>query len=489
MPRVNAFGCFDDCNNFMGGYFLLHGKRLFSEIFFNHNPLMAYLSFIIQFITNPQNLYELILRHRQALLLFSFTFNLVLLLRFGLPVLAFTIFYEITKFYLFGDRFLAEGFIVYPLVYLVGLIFLKLKNKQITMFDYIFSAICAWFIIFMREPYVPAALLLFVFLLWNKKNIKKSLFSVGIFLVLSVVTILLHDVKEFYFNVVTANLVLASSESSNLGITLFKAFLYPINLFFGGEWGYFRYIIVSLNILFIASSIILIIKKQRKIVLLSWLILGILNLRYVIPGKAFYSSFHLLSWYAVFLFLSFIFISTINKYSKKFFYTLIVSYLGILFFYVLSPLSFFHSKSDPHWELITNYGTPMQIGLVINSLSVPADTLFIDGFDDIIYWQAQRFSSYKYSWYTSLMPSHKKYTDERVNMFSNSPPDFYYGSCPKEQNPNYLLPNFVKDSYLRLTADREPSCVWIKKTKLASITPEQWKKAEFYLYYLPEKDP
>ena len=97
MPRVNAFGCFDDCNNFMGGYFLLQGKRLFSEIFFNHNPLMAYVSLIIQQITNPQNLYELILRHRQALLLFSFGFNVILLARFGLPVLGFALFYELTK--------------------------------------------------------------------------------------------------------------------------------------------------------------------------------------------------------------------------------------------------------------------------------------------------------------------------------------------------------------------------------------------------------
>ena len=98
MPRVNAFGCFDDCDNFMGGYLLLQGKKLYSEIFFNHNPFMAYLSFIVQFVTHPQNLYELILRHRQFLLLFSFVFNVILFLRFGLPAFAFTIFYELTKF-------------------------------------------------------------------------------------------------------------------------------------------------------------------------------------------------------------------------------------------------------------------------------------------------------------------------------------------------------------------------------------------------------
>src|SRR4030067_2879999 len=84
MPRVNAFGCFDDCNNFVAGYFLLKGKALFSQIFFNHNPLMAYLSMFVQLFTNPQNIYELILRHRQFLLLFGLFFNLLLIGRFGL---------------------------------------------------------------------------------------------------------------------------------------------------------------------------------------------------------------------------------------------------------------------------------------------------------------------------------------------------------------------------------------------------------------------
>ncbi|MBI5122954.1 hypothetical protein HZA75_03800 [Candidatus Roizmanbacteria bacterium] len=483
IPRVNAFGCFDDCNNFMGGYFLLHGKKLFSEIFFNHNPLMAYLSLLVQFITHPQNLYELILRHRQILLIFSFVFNLILIARFRLPVLGFIIFYELTKFYLFGDRFLAEGFIVYPLVYLTGLVVLKITSKQVTIFDYVFSGLLVWFIIFMREPYVPAALGLYGFLLWNKKTLRWSAIFFSLFIFLSLITIFYHDVNEFIFNVVTVNTGLASSEVTNPAFTLLKAFFYPINLFFVGEWGHFRVILVALASIFIASSLILLLKKQWKLVFASWLILGLLNLRFVIPGKAFYGAFHLLCWYGVYIFISFVFLTAIYKYHKKIAYILVVFYLAILTFHVLSPASFLRSKPDPHWDLITNYGIPMQIGLVINSLSVPSDTLFIDGFDDIIYWQAQRVSSYKYSWYTSLMPNLKKYTDERIVMFKKSPPDFYYGSCPQELNQDKLLPIFIKDSYDRLTSDNKPSCLWIKKTKLSSIGPAQWKKAESYNYF------
>jgi len=488
MPRLNAFGCFDDCNNFMGGYFLLQGKRLFSEIFFNHNPGMAYISWLVQFLAHPQNLYELILRHRQALLIFSLGFNLLLFVRFGFPILFFALFYELTKFYLFGDRFLAEGFIVYPLIYLTGLGFLKVSGKNILAIDYIFAGIFTWFIVFMREPYVPVTLILFAYLLWNKKNIKKSTIAFCVFFVLSFITLALHDVKEFFFNVVTANVGLATSETTNIGLTLFKSFFYPFFIFFDGEWGYFRYLQVFLDLLFLASCTFLILKKRWKIVLLIFFTLGLLDIRYVEPGKAFYAAFHLLCWYGVFLFASFYFVAQIYKDSKKFAVVLGAAYLGVIVFHIFSPSSFFYGKADPHRELLVNYGPPMQVGMVINSLSTPSDTLFLDGSDDIIYWQAQRYSTYKYSWYTSLMPNFKKYTDERLNMFRTNPPDYYYGSCPQEANPDKLLPIFVKDKYIRLYTDKKPSCVWIKKTKLSSISAQQWDKAKSYFYYLPEID-
>ena len=79
IPRVNAFGCFDDCNNFMGGYFLLQGKHMFSEFFFNHQPFAAHISASIQWLANPENVFELILRHRQFVLLLSLIMNALLI--------------------------------------------------------------------------------------------------------------------------------------------------------------------------------------------------------------------------------------------------------------------------------------------------------------------------------------------------------------------------------------------------------------------------
>jgi hypothetical protein len=122
IPRINAFGCFDDCFNIVGGYFMLDGKVLYKDIFFNHQPGMAILSALTQLFFHPSSIPELILRHRQVILFISFLATLLITLRFGLFFIFFSIIYELTKFYVFGDRFLAEGIVGYFLIYQLGVV-------------------------------------------------------------------------------------------------------------------------------------------------------------------------------------------------------------------------------------------------------------------------------------------------------------------------------------------------------------------------------
>src|SRR3989304_6758934 len=188
LQRIGAFGCSDDCNNIMGGYFLLKGKHIYSEFFFNHAPLMAYISFLVQKISHPTTIYQLILFHRLSLFVFAFAFSVLLLIRFKWIALAFLLVFESVKYSFFGDRFLAESFVVYPAVYLLGLVLFKIKNEKLKPFDYIFSSIFVWFIIFMREPYIPLALFLYLCLVIGKKDIREKITSIGIFLILIIFT-------------------------------------------------------------------------------------------------------------------------------------------------------------------------------------------------------------------------------------------------------------------------------------------------------------
>ena len=492
IPRISAFGCFDDCNNFMGGYFLLHGKKLFSEIFFNHQPMAAYLSYLIQAITSPVNIFELILRHRQFIMLFGFLFNILLIFRFGLPAFLFALIFETSKFYLFGDRFLSEGMIVYPLAYLSGLVFYKFTNRKLLTIDYLLSSIFTWFIIFSREPYVPLALFAYVFLLAGKPFDNSKKISISIFLFLSIVSTFYHDAWEYFFNVAVVNyaaVLPADIKTDMFGPRLLQSFFYPLYILFYGKMTIFKQILVGIDIIFLTFISILFFEKKLKIAFPILFLLALANIRVVIPGSIFFEAFHMLVWFGLFIFITLLLLFY-NSLNHPVFIFLSVVVLLFLTSFLTSKSYFAYEKVDGHVEHITNYGPILQMGSVINALASPGDTLFLDGSDDLVYWQAKALSSYKYSWFTSVMNYFPKYTEARIKMFRENPPDFYkeYGFCDKiEQIPGYSLPDFVKNSYVRLVADKKPSCLFVKKSKLDKITPDQWKKANEWLYTDPSE--
>ena len=485
--RLTAFGCMDDCNNFMGGYFLLHGKQLFTQIFFNHAPFMAHLSAFVQFFTHPQNLYELILRHRQFLLLFGLISEIILILRFGISGFMFALVYETTKFYIGGDRFLAEPFIVYPMVYMLGIVYKKFLKEAILRIDYFLVGLCVWFVLFMREPYSLAVLFLFGIFLWGREHGKIKICSLILFFGLSLVTFFSYNPYEFFYNVVyvnKTNLTAENAETGFFGINIYKSFLYPFLIFFQGEWGFFRYIEIGISSLFLFATGIFIWKKQWKFVLVLFVVLGLANIRIVNPGHVYYGAFHLLPWYAMTIFVTCLMFATAFKWNKILAIGGFGGLLTLVIFTFASKGSYIHDRIDEQTEFITNYGNVLQVGNVVASLSTPKDTLFVDGYDDMIYMVAKRYSTYQYSWYTSLMPQYQKYTDARIHMFRTTPPDFYYGNCPGQKQSYYLLPSFVKDHYVQLYNLKSPSCLWVRKDVLARISQTQWQKAGESLYFL-----
>lgn len=482
IPRASSFGCFDDCFNFMGGYFLLNGKSLYSEIFFNHSPGMAYISALIQSAVSPINLYDLVLKHRQFVLLYSLVFNLILFWRFRYKVLGFILIFELTKFYVFGDRFLAEGLIVYTLVYLAGLAFENLSKIKIRKYDYVLTPIFAWFAIFLREPYVPLAVFLFTAVIFNKNLSKIKIYPILILIGLSIATILYHNFSDFYFNVFTVNQVFLS-EGSMLENVL-EGFFYPIWSLLPGENSLFHEILIVLCLPFLLMTGILLRRKRYAIVGFVWLSLLLANFRPTVPGLSFFAAFHMIIWYGLFIFFSFSMLTLIKN---------VKLHYGLLGFYILAFVmifwpgrSFIYDKVNQNTDFVTNYGVPLQVGDVVAILSDSDDTLFLDGYDDIIYWVSKRQSSYPYSWYTSLMPGQKLYTDSRLEMFREYPPDFYYGSCIVNDAPQRIIPDFIKNEYIRLEDSGEPSCLWVKKSKEKEITDDKWQKVSEKYYSLPK---
>jgi len=104
-----SYSFIDEFNNYLAGYFLLQEKVLYTQIFFQHNMLMAYISEIIQFLLHPDSLYKLVIYHRLFVLVFALIWDIFFVIRFRYIGLLFAILFEISKYFLFGNLFLAES--------------------------------------------------------------------------------------------------------------------------------------------------------------------------------------------------------------------------------------------------------------------------------------------------------------------------------------------------------------------------------------------
>ncbi len=494
--RIGVFGCFDQCFNFVAAYFMLKGKVLYSQIFFNHQPLMAYLSYIIQGLFNPDNLYKLVLYHRMFILFFSLLMNVLIIWRFRWAGIGFVLFYETTKYYLFGNFFLPEAIIAYLLVYLAGLWWEKVRKKHLSMFDYLTASIFTWLIVFLRIPYIPIALILYglILLPLNQRTKKLKSASLFLFLLLSFLTLLNTPLKDYIHQVFVLNRQMMLNETQALGISgigIFKIFLYPFLILFTGKWNYLRSILVGLDVVFLSLIAWFLIKGDKtKEILLILFIMGLAAIRYVEPGTTFYEAFHLLAWYSLFVMFIFLFLIELHRSKKdQRLFFILTSLLAVFFIHIVfSSQSFIWEKVNREEEFTTNYAHYFAYGSVIKTLSKSKDTLFLDLWDDLLYQQSGLDSSYPYSLYTPIMSNSQKFNQTRLIMFRDNPPDFYYSYPNISENCPPLFPSEIIDDYRQLYFSEKPTCLYIKKANIVGIASEQWEEIKKLGFYLPEAE-
>jgi hypothetical protein len=484
ITRMNAFGCFDDCFNYVGGYFINHGKRIYTDFFFNHQLLMPYLSAVIQSAAKTDSIPVLLLRHRQSLFLFGFIASSVIVLRFGSIGLVFSLIYETTKYYLFGDRFLAEGFIVYPLVYLFLTV---LMRKRMSWFEAVSVPIAVWFVVFMREPYVPVALVLFGAYMYRERTPARRIASAAIFLGLCGLPFILINPTDFWFNLVTVNaktVLLADIGGTKLlGAGLPKVFAYPLAIILEGTaWNPFRIYLAALSVILLGAAAITGKTGRWRMTVFVFFVLGTANLRFTPPGLMFYSAFHMLPWYGLFLTATAYLAvqASRNRIAKTVTFAVLTAVPAV---FLALPTSYLHERVNQHEEFIINFGQYLDTGLAAKALSHPGTTLYLDGADDLIYVQSGLLSPYRYGWYTSVMPQFETYRIARTDMFRTSPPDLYYRFCSPRPLPGFSLPSDMADGYMLLYRGDKPSCLYVRNAYAGRITDAQWQAAAALGYH------
>jgi len=492
LKRVGAFGCFDDCFNFGAGDFIRQGKHLYSQIFFNHQPLAAYMSAFVQFVVHPQSLFELVKYHRIVALVFADICATFLIFRFGFPLFVSLTIFELTKFYIFGDRFLAEGMIVYPMIYLCLLVVQAVRKNTVYVWEYILAAICSWFIFWMREPFMPWSVIafgiLFVLQVRNIKKRKPLWIGLGIFLLFHIVTVLLLPMKEYVFNVIVTNLQHEVAVQPWTPGTVLQIIFYPVFVLFGGFSNQFQTVLWIASGLFCLMVIYeLLWKKRFGLVFVLAILLAAANLRVVPVGSLYYDAFHMIPWYGMFLCITATGVMDMWRDKKtKIFPLLFISIAGFVIGYtIVAPKSYMRESIDTQTEFNNGYGNYFAKGEVIRLLAVPGDTMFVEMWEDPIYFVASLPSAYKYSWYTSIMPKFEIYQNARNEMFALYPPTFYAGACKKDDIESTFLSEKDKEQYVQLLNSGSPSCIYVRKSVVQRLTDDVSARIKIYGYSFP----
>ena len=479
------FSFVDEYTHYVAADYMLNGKVLYQDIFFQHQPLPVYMSFVLQQILHPDTLYKLIIEHRLAVFAFSFLFNLLLVYRFRFVGLGFVVVYELTKYYLFGNLFLGETFIALPLVYLLGLVWEKWQHKKIHRWDYLVAGFFTWFILFTREPYVPTTLLLFFLLLIGKENKKDKISSLVLTTILSVLTVITLPVASYITDLIVTNFsgyIQHEVATNNIaGIGLLKIFFYPFIIFFVGEWNEFRWILIVLAVFFFVFITLYLSRKGDKWkVFLLFIILGSCAIRVSDPGVIFYEGFHMLPWYALFVMIIFLLWNEIKIKSKWFYLGILFGVSGIIF---LSPHSYMRQEIKRDELFTNNYSRFYTIGTVIKTLGEPNQTVFADRWDSLVYWQAGLPSSYEYVFSYPVMDHVPQFKQARSDMFKQSPPDFYWYDCPKKVHAVSFTQKDIMKEYTQLHQNGKPVCLYVKESVLSKISADKWKQVSTLGFY------
>jgi len=476
--QFTSFIFFDEFADIVAGKFLLEGKQLYSQQFFNHQMLPVYISSLIQLITKPESLYQLIIYHRVFIFIFSFVAGVLIVSKmrwYGLATLAI---YEIIKYYLFGYLFLAESMIVYIHIFLFYLGWKRISKESITQFELWIASIGTWFVLWSREPYVPLVLLLYSVIIFHK-NIKKIPFlQVGSFLALSVVTFATVSIPDYIYEVIFVNYKTVLSDQVSAGVTkglgFFSLFFYPIFTFISGQDTFFRVFLICLSAVFLlALGYFLIKTKKMWIGVYIFFVLVFANVRMVEPGTIYYGAFYQIQWVGLCIAATFLLIKNIFILQKKVAMILSVSMLLATFFVVVQKDSYITRSVDREQLFSFQYDKYYVTANTIDMLAKSGDTLHVDFSESLLYWESKTPPAFKYVVYYPVMNDIDFYKKQRIEMFKNNPPTFYYRNCSEANTLFYQLDKKIQYEYAPIQYVDQVNCLYILKEAARKLSQEQ----------------
>jgi hypothetical protein len=467
----------DEDENIIAGYYMTKGEKLYSDIFSHKQPLPAVVSMITQKLTSPNSLYLLIKRHREVIFFYSAAWSGVLIWQFGLPALFFAVIIEIAKPFLLGNLFLGESLAIFPAVYVIGFLW---KHRQdfdkpptAEKFLFSFSLVLLCLSLFALIPFAFFAFLALVLIIKKWKSyISLVLLSAGLGLF---VTVFFVDYLKYLENTMVAiqTHYLGATTNEGLGKIILYSFFRPLTNLVVSRKGDFGNFIWSLSLVYLLSFTYLVILKKglRKVLLISFFLLGISSLRYIQPWATFYNGFHGLPWFGLILWTTTFQVGEVLKDTTGVSFRRLknlglIIVVGFLLFQGRFFVDDYYRVTDRERDWYVNFSRFDGFGRTIKELSKKGDQLMVLPVEQLIYWQsglehATRFL-YGYEW-LFVNPSYRK---EIIEELKKSPPAFiYYDRASMGKDAWSIFDDYVAN-YVRIKREDLETPLFVRKDRL-----------------------
>ncbi len=470
----------DEEDNFVLGYYLFFGEKIYSDLFSHHQPLGYIISAVIQLVTQPDTILELIKRHREFVIGWSLLWGGLLLWRFRQKVFIPLIIFEISKVYLLGNLFLSESLAVYPVLYLI-LLLLEEKKEKVNNYELLLIGLLIGFAAFILAPLWPFLFVYLLFFIWLKKiRIKEFGFIILGGIPSLLICLPFVDIYYYFYNVFYINYVyyIPLGHDEKQPMAFIKGLLSPVTtliLPIQNITDSIGFIMKIISLFFFASVVYLLKLRKFRVLAIIIILLGLANIRYVVPGQDYYRGFHILIWYGIFIFVSFIFLTNaISKIkttlSKRLLY--IPFFIGIsLIIYSSHSLFILDDKAEQYH---INYSRQQTFGTVINIMKNDEDTLFVIPDEWLLYWEGKVKHANKMVNFYPWMSKTPDLNNIVVDDFNNNPPTFFYCDCEPKVVMSY------SGKYIPIIKDENRTSLWVLKAKLETLDNLQLDKLKFH---------
>jgi hypothetical protein len=467
--RSLSFHFVDEEDHMVFASYMNQGFKLYQDLSSNHQPLVYLGSALVQKITQPENIFMLVKKHRQAIFFYAALWSFLLVARFRLLGLVLVGLFEVLKYYLFGNLFLMESLAVYPAIYLFGvMIEMVLTNKLVGSWESVFLGLCSFLIIFNLVPLWPwLGLAWLVFWFKNKKNF---VWQITALILATAILFALIPPLGWFKETVWNNFVYAVPRLSPIKSLTdwLRLIFFPFLALFSRNSLQSAWIRIFFSG-WLITFLYLTLKKDKKAFWLGsgYIFLLLANNRVLSPKAVFYQGFHLLPWLGLLIML-FLFSLKLWPTRHKKAPWLILLMAGWSLPLLLNQSMPYFGKTNIEQEYYVNYSNFDDFNWAVKSLSQTGDRLAVLTNDSLIYWQSGTVPASRqivyYAWEHAVPDLEKDYK----KVFSQNPPEFIYGGHEA---------GLVKKEYIRVFKNGQATELFIRKDKLENITKEQWNQA------------